>query len=256
MREGHVFLLDEISLADDSVLEPLNGVLEPGRTIVLAERGGIDGDHTNIHASNEFKLLATMNPGGDYGKRELSPALRNPFTDIWVPAVTSQVDLQVIIDYSWKHDSMIPSRVRSYSLLTGGMESTILLFAPCEIYWLGAACSGSAETFMLLAEIFHHAAHMSFLSGLGPLPQLASYLSDALSQLRNDAIEKLQTLVPFKEAEQSYAFDASKFVQFGSFAIPKSPLGSVLHNFNLQAPTARENAMRVVEHIRSPSQSC
>ncbi len=25
-----------------------------------------------------------MNPSGDYGKRELSPALRNRFTEIWV----------------------------------------------------------------------------------------------------------------------------------------------------------------------------
>jgi midasin len=25
-----------------------------------------------------------MNPGGDYGKKELSPALRNRFTEIWV----------------------------------------------------------------------------------------------------------------------------------------------------------------------------
>lgn len=87
---------------------------------------------------------------------------------------------------------------------------------------------------------------MTFLDGLGSLPQLASYSSDALSRLRNDAIEKLQLLVPFKEADNSYAFDASNFVQLGSFAISKGPLKSELHDFNLQAPTARENAMRVV----------
>jgi midasin (ATPase involved in ribosome maturation) len=40
MREGHIILLDEISLAEDSVLERLNSVLEPSRTITLAERGG------------------------------------------------------------------------------------------------------------------------------------------------------------------------------------------------------------------------
>lgn len=34
MKEGHLFLLDEISLADDSVLERLNSVLEPERTLV------------------------------------------------------------------------------------------------------------------------------------------------------------------------------------------------------------------------------
>ena len=39
MREGHMLLIDEISLADDSVLERLNSVLEPGRLLVLAEKG-------------------------------------------------------------------------------------------------------------------------------------------------------------------------------------------------------------------------
>lgn len=34
MRAGHLFLVDEISLADDSVLERLNSVLEPERTLV------------------------------------------------------------------------------------------------------------------------------------------------------------------------------------------------------------------------------
>lgn len=28
-----------------------------------------------------------MNPSGDHGKRELSPALRNRFTEIWVTSI-------------------------------------------------------------------------------------------------------------------------------------------------------------------------
>lgn len=34
MMDGDLFLVDEISLADDSVLERLNSVLEPERTLV------------------------------------------------------------------------------------------------------------------------------------------------------------------------------------------------------------------------------
>ncbi|KAH6964016.1 hypothetical protein DER45DRAFT_601956 [Fusarium avenaceum] len=60
MREGHFFLLDEISLADDSVLERLNS--------------GID---------NSFV-------------KELSPALRNRFTEIWVPALSQSEDIYEI----------------------------------------------------------------------------------------------------------------------------------------------------------------
>jgi midasin len=39
MREGDLFLLDEISLAEDAVLERLNSVLEPSRALTLAEKG-------------------------------------------------------------------------------------------------------------------------------------------------------------------------------------------------------------------------
>ena len=34
MRDGDMFLIDEISLADDSVLERINSVLEPERKLV------------------------------------------------------------------------------------------------------------------------------------------------------------------------------------------------------------------------------
>lgn len=49
-----------------------------------------------IIAHKDFFVLATMNPGGDYGKKELSPALRNRFTEIWVPSVTDLNDLRSI----------------------------------------------------------------------------------------------------------------------------------------------------------------
>lgn len=50
-----------------------------------------------IVAHAKFRLLATMNPGGDFGKRELSPALRNRFTEIWVPPICDVEDLRSIV---------------------------------------------------------------------------------------------------------------------------------------------------------------
>ncbi|XP_058750373.1 midasin-like isoform X2 [Vicia villosa] len=94
MKDGDLFLVDEISLADDSVLERLNSVLEPERTLSLAEKGGPDLEKVVAHSN--FFVLATMNPGGDYGKKELSPALRNRFTEIWVPPVIDLDDLKGI----------------------------------------------------------------------------------------------------------------------------------------------------------------
>ena len=73
-----MFLVDEISLADDSVLERLNSVLEPERTLVLAEKGGGDGARNEVEqifANETFRIVATMNPGGDYGKKEVGDSV-------------------------------------------------------------------------------------------------------------------------------------------------------------------------------------
>ncbi|KAJ4772445.1 Midasin [Rhynchospora pubera] len=98
MNAGDLFLIDEISLADDSVLERLNSVLEPERKLSLAEKGGSDLETITAHP--KFFILGTMNPGGDYGKKELSPALRNRFTEIWVPVVNDIDEIQSIVDKS------------------------------------------------------------------------------------------------------------------------------------------------------------
>ncbi|KAJ8314873.1 LOW QUALITY PROTEIN: hypothetical protein KUTeg_007023 [Tegillarca granosa] len=105
MKEGSMFLVDEISLADDSVLERLNSVLEPERTLLLAEKCGGDGNQNEVEkitAGDNFRICATMNPGGDFGKKELSPALRNRFTEIWCPQSSSRDDLIAIIEHNVK----------------------------------------------------------------------------------------------------------------------------------------------------------
>ncbi|XP_065866775.1 midasin [Euphorbia lathyris] len=112
MKAGDLFLVDEISLADDSVLERLNSVLEAERKLSLAEKGGSFMEKITAHEN--FLVLATMNPGGDYGKKELSPALRNRFTEIWVPSVSHLDELKDIAlnrfidpDFSYIVDAMI-----------------------------------------------------------------------------------------------------------------------------------------------------
>ena len=75
-------LIDEISLANDSVLERLNSVFEHGRTLVLSERSSSEAIIIKAHPL--FNIVSTMNPSGDFGKKELSPALRNRMTEIWV----------------------------------------------------------------------------------------------------------------------------------------------------------------------------
>lgn len=113
MTDGTFFLADEISLAEDSVLERLNCVLESERTILLAEKGGCNENFLNdvsqnqsgefvIRATDGFQFLATMNPGGDFGKKELSPALRNRFTEIWCRSIEEEQDLIQVAKHSLK----------------------------------------------------------------------------------------------------------------------------------------------------------
>ncbi|XP_028858240.1 midasin [Denticeps clupeoides] len=101
MKQEGIFLMDEISLADDSVLERLNSVLETEKSLVLSEKGSGDNDDVElIVAGDKFRLVATMNPGGDFGKKELSPALRNRFTEIWCPQNNSRSDLLQIVQHN------------------------------------------------------------------------------------------------------------------------------------------------------------
>jgi midasin (ATPase involved in ribosome maturation) len=109
MSKGGVLLIDEISLAQDSVLERLNSVLEKEKTIVISEKG--DGSVQEIVAHPKFMIIATMNPSGDYGKKELTPALRNRFTEIWVEPVTSPAILEEHKDqiYAMKEEKDLES---------------------------------------------------------------------------------------------------------------------------------------------------
>ncbi|KAJ7124130.1 hypothetical protein C8R43DRAFT_1147589 [Mycena crocata] len=196
---SEMFLLDEISLAGDSVLERLNSVLEPGRSLVLAERGGDDLEHPSIQAVDSFKLIATMNPGGDYGKKELSPVLRNRFTEIWVPPVDGRQDLELIVDLSLRD-------ILAWVVFSNAVQS-----------------SDSQEGISPNA-IFHPAAHMAFLDGLGLLPQLASYSQQAIYRLKDEALFKLQVLAPLPDDDTHLPInDPANWVQFGTFAIARGP---------------------------------
>ncbi|KII68692.1 Midasin [Thelohanellus kitauei] len=100
MRSGGLFILDEISLADDSVLERINSVLENDfRALVLYESG-----NDIVIPHKDFLIAATMNPATDYGKRELSHTLRNRFTEIWCETSDSIEYYQEIIQFNLRSD--------------------------------------------------------------------------------------------------------------------------------------------------------
>ena len=83
MKNGDLLLIDEINMASDSVLERLNSVLEPEKRLTISEL------NVCIESDINLVIVGTMNPGNDHGKKELSPALRNRFTEIWVDSMTT-----------------------------------------------------------------------------------------------------------------------------------------------------------------------
>ena len=91
MQDGALLLIDEISLANDSVLERLNSVFEQDRVLMVTEKSSQEA--IKIVAHPKFNMVATMNPSGDFGKKELSPALRNRMTEIWVESYFQQDEL-------------------------------------------------------------------------------------------------------------------------------------------------------------------
>ncbi|CDO69902.1 hypothetical protein BN946_scf184884.g61 [Trametes cinnabarina] len=253
MRNGDVFLLDEISLADDSVLERLNSVLEPGRTIVLAERGGADEEIPAIKASDDFKFVATMNPGGDYGKKELSPALRNRFTEIWVPPITDRRDLECIVETLWQHEVLkayTKHLLDFVEWLCAAVNDRAFANLRDILAWIAfsnAAIIRNADTLSPNA-VFHHAAEMTFLDGLASMPQLSAYSKEALLRLKAEASAKLHELVPLPSGSNevhTLSYDPSG-ARFGPFTIPRGPLEPSAQSFSLEAPTTRDNVMRVV----------
>ena len=87
---------------------------------------------------------------------------------------------------------------------------------------------------------------MTFLDGLGSLPQTATLPPENLQRLKEDAAQKLNELVPRVESVLFHAYDPLLHVQLGPYAILKGPEVATTHGFNLDAPTTRENVVRVV----------
>ena len=143
MKQGDVFVIDEINLAEDAVIERLNSVLESGRSITLAEKGGLSSEVIIAHP--RFKLLATMNPGGDVGKRELSPALRSRFTEIWIPSATNAEDIilivQEILSFHKNITLNIPNTSSNNDIIISDISNQIGRFMIEFMNWMNVQCS-------------------------------------------------------------------------------------------------------------------
>lgn len=88
-KEGGIFFIDEVNMCPESVLEGLNSVFEMPSTLTVND---------NFYQAHEnFHIVAAMNPSGDWGKRELTPALRSRFTEIYTENPMTLPELPEIV---------------------------------------------------------------------------------------------------------------------------------------------------------------
>ncbi|KID90916.1 Midasin [Metarhizium guizhouense ARSEF 977] len=253
MRNGDFFLLDEISLADDSVLERLNSVLEPQRTLLLAEKGI---DNSFVVGADGFQFFATMNPGGDFGKKELSPALRNRFTEIWVPPLSESEDIYDIVKTKLVDGSkhLVDAMVDFASWFARKFRSMATsAFSVREILvWVQFINSFKADDPIIS---FVHGASAIFVDSIGANPSaiLATDLKTVNAQ-RQECLNKLGELIG-QDVSKIYPTEpmlsiTDNLLSIGDFSISRDPTGSADPTFAFHAPTTRLNAMRVVRALQ------
>lgn len=253
MKGGDFFLLDEISLADDSVLERLNSVLEPSRLIVLAEKG--DGKIHEIYANPDFRFFATMNPGGDYGKKELSPALRNRFTEIWVSSISDESDIALIIQkkiesISGLEDQSWNTKILSfYSWISNQIQKDLheIISLRDILSWIEFMFVTSPKVGASFA--FLNGALMTIVDGLKMNPLIG--VTSGIESLKKGCIDFLFTLSGAEPSQMSgiVATDGENF-GIHPFYICKGPLVCSNVPFSFSAPTTFENTFRILRAMQ------
>ncbi|KAK4427378.1 Midasin [Sesamum alatum] len=269
MKKGDLFLADEISLADDSVLERLNSVLEPERKLSLAEKGGSHLENVTAHPN--FFLLATMNPGGDYGKKELSPALRNRFTEIWVPSVSDMEELKSIAlerILNPKHAHIVDAMLNFwewFNLLQIGRILTVRDLLSWVSFINMAERSLPAESACI------HGAFLVLLDGLSLGTNIAkgeaaelrkkclSFLLEKLKECKPnfdpsslDGLESYGWADPGSLSVVSHAdnMDCDSLFGINPFYIEKGSDCVDAEGFEFLAPTTRRNTLRVLRAMQ------
>lgn len=254
MKEGSHFLLDEISLADDSVLERMNSLLEPGRSILLAEKGA---ENNFVVAETGFQFLATMNPGGDYGKRELSAALRNRLTEIWVPALSDGEDvipiLEARLDQVDKRLASVMVQFAHYFRTEIQGVNTKTLPLRTLLTWVDFITSNIA---LGIENAVVHGAAMAFIDSLGANPAgLSSNVGHDLVSARTKCLDKLSELL---QVDVQAIYNALLSLELrlerltlNSFSIPRSTTATDGNDLVFEAPTTLRNAMRITRALQT-----
>uniref|UniRef100_A0A914HG94 Midasin n=1 Tax=Globodera rostochiensis TaxID=31243 RepID=A0A914HG94_GLORO len=284
MRRGQRLLIDEISLAPDSVLERLNSLLEPQRAILLTDAGAQSGGDETVTAADGFQLVATMNPGNDHGKKELSKALRNRFTEVWCPAEHDRNDLLAIVRHRFEKllvvddqqqlngqipvDKVAQLLIKFYEFFNSSFNDLLRFsLSTRDLVTLSELFANFYISGIPVHQALYHAIESNLLDALGVLPSRFAF---DRQEVIDSCIKQLHTLIMLELGEDFTAATASSShvqqqlelnanaLSIGLFRIQcnrqdggdigrcRLPVG-----FSLDAPTTRRNAMRVARALAS-----
>lgn len=92
VRNGWVFLADELNAAPPETLMPLHGLLEDGgsRSLELTEKGEV------IEPHDDFTFVGTMNPPHHEGTKELNDALMGRMIPIEIPYLPADAEVGLL----------------------------------------------------------------------------------------------------------------------------------------------------------------
>lgn len=263
MKRGGVFLMDEISLADDAVIERLNSVLEPTRSVTLTEKDGEE-----IYANESFRLVATMNPGGDYGKKELSPALRNRFTEIYCHNTTDIDQILKIIESSLAR-SLLQAKIGPKMLpimqkfLQMYYHSRSIVSVRDVINWaafLNRTTRVTQPRPLSIQEALLDGVALIFFDQFGTCGHDFSdsnayeqQLQRLKSLIKNLITESFGADPIYSERLPESTYIDQDLVKFGKFFLSKGPLDineSVKKEFVINTPNVRMNLTKIVRAMQ------
>ncbi|RLU23785.1 hypothetical protein DMN91_003993 [Ooceraea biroi] len=274
MRNGDLFLADEISLADDSVLERLNSLLESERSLLLAERG-IESSHSEnivIKADEKFMFIGTMNPGGDYGKKELSPALRNRFTEVWCEGCTTRSDLHDIIIHNLNVDSQTTrdSVARAILRFTEWLHTTdvgkkLTVSIRDVLTWvefINTCTSDALMSRLTIGEAYYHGACLTYIDSLGSgctgsehINQLNVFVQAAIRFVKSEVRDTIKSDLGPETFETNGKAIVDNADVFGvpPFYIKKGPNAFAQNEdyaFTFTTPTTKLNTLKLLRGLQ------
>ncbi|XP_023288825.1 midasin [Orussus abietinus] len=270
MQNGDLFLADEISLADDSVLERLNSLLEPERSLLLTEKG-VDENNGQIVAEEKFLFIGTMNPGGDYGKKELSPALRNRFTEIWCEGCIERDDLRAIIEHNLCANLKVVKESVAANMLgfldwltrseTGSKFTISVRDVLTWVNFMNACVSKDNACPLSLTDAYLHGACLTYIDSIGSgatsaisPAKLITFKENAIKFLesQNETLsESEDTLQRSMDIDVSLARSMDELFGFAPFYIPKEPTAiQSAPAFTFTAPTTRLNTLKLLRGLQ------